>query len=257
MAHLNARGYWQKSVRVGDKVIGRHLGRGEIGAGLAECDRLLRERRERERLERHRADDEQRRRLGQERDRGRSIHRVVAVALEGLGFVRLKKMMRWRRSMAQDLAGRDDGGPPPAKAIRDVVDRARDGEAKALAELERLASRYPAAVARAASSDLTVAARRTLAKALAEDDPAARLVVECRLATMADDLAGAAPGPATRLAAAQAAFHTAEAWLIGTLNARSLVGTSPAQLRREHAALRRSLTALRAYAAIRKLESED
>jgi hypothetical protein len=246
-------GYWIKSVREGDRVTSRYLGKDEWGLGLAVIDVEIRERRRAERRERDRAEEAGRRLLAAERRRGAAVRWIVAVTLEGMGFTRYRGTSRWRRTMTTEVANRDAGAPPGRDEIKALIARARSGEAGALARLTAIAKAHPKAVATAVSCDLHAAAKLLLAKELSKE-PAMQVAVEAGIDAMEADLAGPGAGLPTLLTARVVAYTGVEFWTLTADAARKVNRTTPADLRRQHAAGRRYAMWLRTLATIKRLE---
>jgi hypothetical protein len=249
---MKPQGYWQKTIREGDRVTTNYLGRGELGAGLAEVDMILRGRREAERLAAEVAEDRARRLFALEAARGAATRRAVAVILEPMGFRRYARGA-WRKRAMRSIEG-PPGKPPAARHVAALVRRVRGGDEDALAELAGLARLHPRAVAEATSNDLVRIARTMLGEALSARDKAARLGLQARLNVIEAELAPPSAGTATRLLAAVVSQCWGEFWSIDAACSKVLGTTAPGDLRRQHAALRRYLAAVRSYAQVERIE---
>jgi hypothetical protein len=260
MAYIKLRGYLHKSIRRGGRVTTRYLGRGDIGAGLAEVDDILRERRLAERRERAEAEERAVELYDRERSRGLAVRRLVAVVLAPLGIVRYQRQRTWRRrSMkATTPARRGEPKPPSPKQVRALVKRVRAGDPDALVDLAELAKLHPRLVAETTTTDLARCARMFLAELLASKtrDKAAEVAVEARLDLLEAELAATSRGPASRLVAAAVTHSGAEYWALTAAAARVLGKMTTGDLRRQGAALSRYLSALRTFARIRAIEGE-
>jgi hypothetical protein len=251
MAYLSNGKYWIRSVRRGDRTTTEYLGSDALAAFVAGMDAEGRARREAERLERLEAEERTLAMAVAEAIRGRGIRRSAEAVLFGLGYRRPRRG-RWRRRRM----GRGDievTAPPPSRDILALYERARAGEDGALAAFTALAREHPRPVAQATGASLQRAARRVLADQVAKD-PAIRAAFVARVEALEAELIPDGCGIATKLLASVVAQAHNEWWALCAAGAKRLTSAGPAELRREHAALRRYLGALRSYAQIERLE---
>jgi hypothetical protein len=262
MAYLRCGKYWQKSIRRGDRVESRYLGKDELAAFLAEMDAEERGRREADRLERLEAEGLALATLAAEAIRGAGIRRATEAILGALGYARHERgRFRRRRSMkrgdVQVIAATavpcDPAAPPGPGEIQALFERARAGEDGAMAEFGALARSHPKLVAAATATSLLRAARLILADQVAKN-PATHAAFVARVDALEAELIPDGAGIATKLLAAVVAQAHNEWWALCACGARRLATAGPGELRREHAALRRYLSSLRAYAQIQRLE---
>jgi hypothetical protein len=254
MAYVRDGRYVYQSLRIGGRVTSVYLGSGPAAVEVAAANDAILEDRRRGQLERRRAEEEQRALLAGERDRGRGLRRIVAVVLEAFGYIQYQRNPWRRRAMRQTELARPDATPPGREAIRSLVARVHKGEQGALPDLAAMARLHPRLVASATCKDLAYAARLMLAARLSGEDRASEVGFTTRIDLVASDLAGEGASPALRLCAQVVAFSWAEYWVLSIVSANNLANTHPMQLKRQDAAQRRFLAALRAYSRIASLE---
>jgi hypothetical protein len=259
MHYLKSGTYWQHAIREDGRVRLCYYGRGREATLLAGIAQAAAEERQQERRERAAAEAEQRRLLELEADRGRVVVRLVAAGLEGLGFYRIgrtpwRRQRRMRPTVPARL-GRPDPGPAPApKQVKALLARVKAKEVGAYQELVLLAERHPALVVEETAADLAWAARTTFAN---RNLKSADFILghDTQLSMMRRELAGDRPSPALKLVVEALLFAWQEFWMHNTIAAAREQTSSPMELRRQGAAQRRFLAALRTYVQISTLES--
>jgi hypothetical protein len=257
MAWVKCGRYYQLSVWVNGRVETRYGGCGELAHALAELHELDRQdRREALRLARQR-EDEQRALHRGERERGRLIRDLVAVAAESAGFIRYN-WGRWRKrrmSKAQTPA-LPSASPDKGAEIRRIVADCKAGKPGALAKLRSLGKDHPALVIAATSADLGDLARQGLIKTACGDRQELAALgegISLQFDALTSQLAGDGPSAIRRLVARAAAYNEMEYWLVQMATSAAKQPT-PAQISRLNAAHKRFLSGCRTLAQIQRAE---
>jgi hypothetical protein len=255
MALKNGR-YYQRSIRVKGKVTTRYIGAGEFGAlmyacdlDLAEQERQLRQE-SRERLEREQAE------FDVERARGKATTAIIATALHGVGYARPHRKSWRKRPMTTEV--KPAMPVPTAAELKDLIAKCRTNEPGARAKLMDLAESHPQPVIEATGADLVELCFISLANLLnSEKRFAKREGLLAKLRLIVSDLVGKSRSPVKRMLAESVAFAWCEYWIVSLLPAvHDPMKTSPIYLRRQNAAQRRFMSALKTFAQVTALEGK-
>jgi hypothetical protein len=258
MPYLKSGTYWQHAIREDGRVRLCYYGRGPEATLLAGMAQAAAEERRQERRERAAAEAERRRLFELEADRGRVVVRLVAAGLEGLGFYRIgrtpwRRQRRMRPTVPARL-GKPDPGPAPApKQVKALLARVKAKEAGAYQRLVRMAGDFPELVVEETAADLEWAAKTTFLSRNLKDAEFV-LGAETKLELLRRDLAGPGPSPALKLVVEVVVFAWLEHWALSTVAAARLQSSSPMELRRQNAAQRRYLTAIKTYLQVSAFE---
>jgi hypothetical protein len=267
MAWKNGR-YFYRSVRRGGRVETLYFGRGE--AAEREAERLAEDRRRREAGDRAtRARREELEALARaQAGRFARVEVVVRAALEAAGFHRHRRGAWRRRRRPMSEATQDQATvpalepTPPAvpDEIRDVVDRARRGDASALPRLRELIRADPDRMFLVVSADLAAHAEGlAIAGIVGPEDLAAAEGIRVKLGRMREALAGPGSPAIERLLAERAALCWLDCYGWELRHLAATRGEGPAPREAEHwqkmrgHAHRRYLQALKALATVKKL----
>jgi hypothetical protein len=258
MPYLNLGKYWHHAIREDGRVRLCYYGSGPEAALLAGMARAAAEERRQGRRERAEAEARERRTFELEADRGRGLVRLVAAGLEGLGFYRIgrtpwRRQRRMRPTVPARPAKSDPLPAPARKEVKALLGRVKAKEAGAYQELVRLAQAHPALVVEETAADLEWAARSVFASKNLKD---AEFVLghETQMDRLYRDLAGPDPSPALKLVVRMVQFAWSEHWMHSTIAAAREQSSSPMELRRQNAAQRRFVTAIKTYVQVSAFE---
>jgi hypothetical protein len=149
----------------------------------------------------------------------------------------------------------DVGAPPTAKEIRALAKRVMAKEAGAYTEFRRLAEAYPVPVVAEMRTNLAELARTTFATKTMGGNGAYEIGLEAQQRLLLRELVGEAPSTALRLVAETVVYSWTEYWTVSAgIAHRDSMWNSPMALRRQGAALRRFLQALKACRQVALLE---
>jgi hypothetical protein len=254
--------YYQRSVRIGDRVESEYFGTGPAAVGVWMMDREAREARREAIRQARAAEAEERKLFDRERALCRSVRLLTECGIEGMGYGRHHRHQWRRQRMSTDVARRDEGEAPPAKDIKALAERVKAKVPGAYAEFRELAERHPAAVVAAMRIDLAGLARETLATRLVGDKDggatARALALQAQMRLVYKGLAGDAPSPALQLASWDAAFCWVVRNVLCVLQAdRGADQATSMQLRRQAAAQREYLRAVRTCHRLAAIEGRS
>jgi hypothetical protein len=251
MAWIDGR--FQMSYRMFGVVETRSYGRGEYANLMWNAHRVIRWKRELVRIERQEFANQRRKEWETEKRRAAGIRDLVTITLDGLGF-RLHARNRWRRKRMKALT--IDTQPPPLPSrndLRRLIGEVRNGVQGARGELHRLAVAYPEVIVEATYTDLASLATETLANHVGGDD-ACTEGVKAKMRMLYAELVGDHASPAIRLVTKAVVFAWLEHWILSLSASTRVQQTSDMHLRRQNAAHRRFIRAVKTYSQIAALD---
>jgi hypothetical protein len=258
----NGRAYYYRSILEGRRIRSEYLGHGDAGELFAEIDRDLRIRRALRAAARSAEAERQRKEARATAGVFHVWKLVIRTALEAAGCY-CHRRSDWRRRMGQ-LATVATPGPKrplsvPADEIRDVLDRARNGDQSTVATLRKWLAEAPEHTIELCGGALAEITLRAIAKRMCPTDLAGYESMRHQVRTLSNEVAGPDPTPLERLLAEQIAL----AWLdVHFLTVGHHQGVERGKLgsvaalrdtKMIDAAQRRYLQAIKTLAQVRKL----
>lgn len=256
MSWQYGRRYYYRSVRIGGRVVSKYVGGGALAQLVFAMDQERIQERRQTRQAIAEANREHRGARLAEHGRAEWIKRLVATALEGLGFVRYNRGPWKRTSTMNALDGNSRADDSILAEIRSLVRENQRGCENAIERLAVLSRSHPAAFAKEVSIDLWRIACTLLASNECPSDAKRRSDMQAGIELAAFALAGENPSPARILCARAAAFAWAELMILSAKSAAEGLGNQSVEAtRRRTAAQRRALSAIKTLEQIAALEN--